>query len=104
MEKVTPWESVGTGVSRQIMVYNDDLMLVKVKFKKGAKGSPYSHPYTQATCVAEGKFEFSTEGETCIVEKGDSIYIKPDAQHGCTCLEAGVLIDTFSPVREDFLK
>lgn len=56
LEKETPWETVGNGVSRQIMAYNDDLMLVKVKFEKGAKGDPHTHPHTQATYVAEGKF------------------------------------------------
>ena len=43
-------------------------------------------------------------GEKQIVSAGDGVYIEPDAEHGCTCLEAGILIDCFSPMRADFLK
>lgn len=97
------WEPAGEGVVRQIMAYNDDLMMVKVKFETGAVGTPHTHPHTQATYVASGVFEFTTDGETQIVRAGDGVYMKPGVQHGCKCLEAGVLIDTFSPMRKDFL-
>ena len=97
------WESAGEGIVRQIMGYNDNLMMVKVKFETGAIGTPHTHPHTQTTYVASGVFEFTTDGETKIVRPGDGVYMKPVILHGCICLEAGVLIDTFSPMREDFL-
>ena len=97
------WESAGEGIVRQIMGYNDNLMMVKVKFETGAIGTPHTHPHTQTTYVASGVFEFTTDGETKIVRPGDGVYRKPGILHGCICLEAGVLIDTFSPMREDFL-
>ncbi|MDH6535774.1 cupin domain-containing protein [Parabacteroides sp. 52] len=102
-EKETIWENVGEGVSRQIMAYNDDLMLVKVRFETGGIGSAHTHPHTQTTYVVSGVFEFTTEGETQVVQTGDSVYIKPNVLHGCKCLEAGLLIDAFSPMRKDFL-
>ena len=97
------WESAGEGIVRQIMGYNDNLMMVKVKFETGAIGTPHTHPHTQTTYVASGVFEFTTDGETKIVRPVDGVYMKPGILHGCICLEAGVLIDTFSPMREDFL-
>ena len=103
IEAEMPWESVGEGVVRQIMAHNDDLMMVKVKFEAGAVGAPHTHPPSPATYVASGVFEFTTEGETKIVYPGDGVYMKPGVLHGCKCLKAGVVIDTFSPVREDFL-
>ena len=102
-ESEMKWENAGAGVVRQIMAYNDDLMMVKVKFETGAVGTPHTHPHTQATYVASGVFEFTTDGKTKIVLPGDGIYLKPGVLHGCRCLEAGVLIDTFSPIRKDFL-
>ena len=102
-ESEMKWENAGAGVVRQIMAYNDDLMMVKVKFETGAVGTPHTHPHTQATYVASGVFEFTTDGETKIVHPGDGIYMKPGVLHGCRCLEAGVLIDTVSPIRKDFL-
>ena len=39
-----------------------------------------------------------------VLRAGDGYYVAPNLPHGCVCLEAGVLVDTFSPMREDFLK
>lgn len=104
-ENEVQWESAGENVVRQIMGYNDDVMLVKVKFEKeGAVGTPHTHPHTQTTYVASGKFEFTIGDETKIVSTGDGLYMEPDVLHGCVCLEPGVLIDCFAPMREDFLK
>lgn len=97
------WEHLSVGVSRQIMAYNGDIMLVKVRFEAGALGALHTHPHTQATYVASGVFEFTVDGETKVVRAGDGIYMKPNVLHGCVCVEEGVLIDTFSPMREDFL-
>ena len=59
------------------------------------------HPsYTDLMKVVNKDVE---DGETKIVRTGDGVYMKPGVLHGCECVEAGVLIDTFSPVREDFL-
>ena len=43
------------------------------------------------------------DGEKKIIEGGDGVYIEPNLLHSAVCLEEGMLIDTFSPVREDFL-
>ena len=50
-----------------------------------------------------GKFEVTIGDEKMILSAGDGYYVEPDQLHGCVCLEAGVLIDTFSPMRQDFL-
>lgn len=103
-EKEKTWEPAGEGVTRQIMGYDGQVMLVKVKFEKGAIGTPHTHYHTQTTYVASGKFRFTVGNETKIVSAGDGIYMEPDVLHGCECLEAGVLIDCFAPMRADFLK
>ena len=46
------WEDVGDGVVRQIMAYDDNLMMVKVKCEQGAVGTIHQHPHTQSTYVA----------------------------------------------------
>ena len=51
-----------------------------------------------------GKFEFTINGVKKIVSAGDCLYKEPDAVHGCVCLEPGMLIDCFSPMRADFLE
>lgn len=97
------WEDLGGGVSRQFLGWDNQIMMVKVRFENGAKGHPHQHFHTQVTYCAEGKFEFTIGDRTEIVSAGSSVYFPPNVQHGTVCLEAGMLIDVFSPVREDFL-
>ena len=95
---------LGGGVSRKILAYREELMSVEVHFEKGAVGAMHTHPHVQISYVLEGKFEATIDGETKIIEKGDTYVTSPDAPHGVVCLEAGVLLDIFTPMRKDFLK
>ena len=103
MSDSTDWEDLGGGISRKFMGWDNQIMMVNVRFEKGAEGSPHKHFQTQATYVASGKFKFTNVDESQVVSAGDGVYIPPNALHGAICLEEGILIDVFSPVREDFL-
>ena len=104
LDKNLEWEAVGEGVKRKIMTYDDKIMLVKVHFDEGGIGYKHEHYHSQVTYVESGEFEFSIGDEVKIVNGGDSVYIPPHVLHGAICKKAGVLIDVFSPIREDFMK
>ena len=84
------------------MAFDDRLMLVKVAFETGGVGALHQHPHTQISHVESGSFEVEIAGEKRILNAGDCFYVPPGAIHGAVCLQAGVLIDVFSPMREDF--
>lgn len=96
--------SAGEGVTRKVLAHNENLMVCEVKFKKGSIGAMHHHVHTQSTYVKSGVFEFTIDGVTHIVREGDTMYKQSDVEHGCVCLEDGVLIDIFTPERKDFLK
>ena len=98
------WDDVGDGVRRQIMAYDDSIMLVNVEFKKGGIGVMHQHYHAQVTQVVSGSFEVTIGDETKVLNGGDAFYIPPNVLHGAVCLEDGVLIDVFSPIREDFME
>jgi quercetin dioxygenase-like cupin family protein len=104
LEEKTEWEQLSKGVKRQILGYNKDLMMVKVAFESGIVSDPHSHPHIQVTYIASGTFKFNVGEKSSVVKAGDSVYIEPDKIHNCECIESGVLLDTFAPMREDFLK
>jgi quercetin dioxygenase-like cupin family protein len=79
------------------------MMMVEVTFLKGAVGAPHRHIHEQVSYIAAGGFEFTIEGEMHVVRQGDSVYIPSDAEHGCRALEDSVIVDIFTPQREDFL-
>jgi quercetin dioxygenase-like cupin family protein len=99
----TPWEKVATGLSRQIMGYDGKIMLVKAKFETGAVGILHKHYHSQVTYVESGEFEMTIGDDVRMIKGGDSFYIPPHVMHGCVCRKPGILIDVFSPAREDFL-
>jgi len=98
-----PYEKPTEGITRQIMGYDGQIMLVKVIFEKGAIGYLHQHIHSQSTYIISGKFEVNINDEKKILEAGDGFYIEPNTPHGTMCIESGVLIDAFSPIREDFL-
>ncbi len=99
-----PVEQVAKGMRRQIMGHNSNLMLVRVCFDKGGIGEVHTHPHQQVSYVEKGKFEVEIDGIKKVLTAGDCFVIPENSSHGAVCLEEGVLIDTFSPAREDFLE
>ena len=91
------------GVTRQVLAENADLMVVSFRFEAGAEGRLHSHPHVQSTYVKAGRFRFHVAGTEQEIGPGDSLVVPSGATHGCLCLEAGELIDTFTPRRDDFL-
>lgn len=97
------WEKVNDLVERKIMAYDESLMLVKAAFKTGGIGPIHYHYHSQITHVESGVFNVTIGEDTQLLTAGDSFYIPPNVPHGAICLEAGLLIDVFSPMREDFV-
>lgn len=89
---------------RKILCHGGTQMMVEVTFDKGGVGAMHRHVHEQITYVVKGSFSFTIEDKTYEVHVGDSLYFPPNALHGCTALEDGVLVDIFTPQREDFLK
>lgn len=97
-------EPVDKGLNRKILGYEPSLMLVEARFEEGAEGYVHRHPHAQLAYVLSGQFDFTIGGETRRLGPGDCAYIPSNVDHGAMCQEAGVLLDIFSPLREDFLK
>ncbi len=99
-----PFTDLGGGVSRKILASDGKLMTVEFHFQKGSVGAPHSHLHEQVGYVVKGSFEATLDGETTIIHAGDSYYVPSNVVHGVLALEDGVLLDVFTPQREDFLK
>ena len=99
-----PWQDLGGGLKRKIMSYDPTMMMVKIDFQKGGIGAPHKHVHTQMSYVESGVFEVTIGDKKQTLKKGDGYYIPSNVMHGAVCLEAGVLIDMFTPMREDFVK
>ena len=98
------WQPAGEGIRRKIMAYDPSLMLVKVDFEQGAVGAVHKHVHVQLTHIDSGRFEVEIAGVKKVLNAGDGFHIPSNVEHGVVCLEKGILIDVFSPMREDFIQ
>ncbi len=97
------WEVAGDGIRRKILGYDKRLMLVVVEFENGAVGVPHQHHHSQVSYVLKGTFKVEIDGQQMVLSEGDSFYVPSDCLHGAVALEPGILIDTFAPMREDYV-
>lgn len=97
------WTDLGGGVKRKTLTYDASVMLVRVVFEKGAVGAPHHHRHIQCTLVAGGRFEVTIGDRSTVLAAGDSFIVPTNVVHSVVALEAGELVDTFTPLREDFL-
>ncbi|OYW58904.1 MAG: cupin [Bosea sp. 12-68-7] len=102
-DAVIAWEPTEPGVKRKIMAYGEDLMVVRVVFEAGAVGKAHRHPHRQASYVESGVFDVTIDGQTQRLTAGDTFFVPADLVHGVTAVEAGQLIDSFTPMRKEFV-
>ncbi len=103
-ESTVELEEIIPGMKRKILGYDTDLMLVRVWFDKDVVAPRHNHPHQQVSYVEKGRFNVEIEGIWQELEAGDCFIIPSNDMHHAICLEEGILIDTFSPCREDFLE
>ncbi len=99
----TQLEDFGDGKKRRILSYNEEMMLVEVTFDQGGIGAAHSHPHRQISYVQSGLFVFACEDKEHTVGPGDSLLFEANVVHSVKCIEEGVVLDFFTPCRQDFL-
>ena len=92
-----PVEHPADGIERQ--------MFCRFRFKPFLVTPEHDHPHEQMTIVERGRVRFFIEGKEQIASAGDVLHFPSNCWHGATMMdEEVVLIDIFSPLREDFLQ
>jgi quercetin dioxygenase-like cupin family protein len=91
------------GSTRRVVLDLPELMLVEFTFTKGGVGALHSHPHVQSSYIADGVFDVTIDGVTQRIGAGGAYIVPSGLVHGVVAIEAGKLIDSFTPRREDFL-
>ena len=92
------------GIARRTLAYNDHVMLCHFTFKAGAKIPLHQHAPSQIGFVIRGRVRFvgATEDDAFEVGPGDSYVVDPNVQHGAEVIEDAVLVEIFSPARDEY--
>lgn len=91
------------GVVRRTLASGDRLTLVEIRIAPGSNVPEHTHPHEQAGHVAAGQVRFRIGEEQFELEAGDSYLIPGGVAHYVEAVDAAILIEAFSPVREDFV-
>src|SRR5256714_11036694 len=98
-----PVEYPAEGIERQ-MVVGQNLMICRFRFKPFLVTPEHTHPHEQMSMIVSGHVRFFVDGEERIASPGDMLHFPSNCLHGATMMEEEVvLIDIFTPLREDFL-
>jgi len=98
-----PVERIAEGIERQ-MVWGEQLMVCRLRFAPGVVTAVHTHRHEQITLVERGRVRFVIDGRERVVGAGDVLHFPSNLPHGATMLdEEVVLVDIFTPIREDFL-
>ncbi len=103
----SPAVKVKPGFDRRL-AYLNNLMIAVCDFSGGpmpVPDKPHTHPHEQISYIEEGELWLFIGEDKHRLGKGDIYTVPPGIPHGIQTLTPFVrIIDTFSPVREDFLK
>lgn len=89
-----------------ILVVGEKAMMMKLTVEPGIPTPPHEHPHEQMGHLLEGKGRLYIGDESVEIEAGTSFWIPPNAPHNfdATGDKPAVLIEAFSPPREDYLE
>ena len=91
------------GIDLTTLVHGQKTLMSQFKLSKGAKIPSHAHPHEQTGFMVSGKLRFTVDGEVLEVAIGDSWCLPGGVEHSAEALEDAVVIEVFSPVRDDYL-
>ena len=91
------------GLQREILVHSPTMMLVRHEMTKGWRGTVHQHRHEQMVYVISGCIEITVGGISRKATTGDSFIVESNAEHYAVALEDSIVLDVFTPPREDYL-
>ena len=97
------YRQLAEGVEMKTLVHGDKTSMCEFRLAKGAEVPTHAHPHEQTGLVVSGTLRFDVDGEVFDAHAGDSWNIAGGTPHSATALQDTVVVEVFSPVREEYL-
>ena len=91
------------GVQLSTLAHGEKTLMGQFNIAQGSAIPPHSHPHEQTGFIVSGKLRLTVEDEVFEAQAGDSWCLPGGVEHAAEALEDAVVIEVFSPVREDYL-
>lgn len=102
-EDKNPWIEIAPGIKRRTITSGATMYQMRAQLDAGSRLPEHSHPQEQIAHVVSGRIRMFVGGTAHELKSGDAIYLPGNVPHGVETLEDTVVIDTFSPPRNDYL-
>ena len=96
-------EQLSPTIGRQV-VNTGNMTIARILLQKGAEVPSHEHSNEQIANVLEGSLRFVVGGEEFVASAGESVVIPANLPHAVEALEQSVVLDVFSPPREDWAR
>ena len=100
---VDGYREVLEGVRLKTMAHGERTLLGEFRLGKGATVPAHNHPHEQTGYLVSGRLSFIIDGGEQVAEAGDAWCIAGGVEHAAEALEDSVVVEVFSPVREEYL-
>jgi len=99
------WIPVDENIRRK-QIWLDKIMHVLVEIKAGAAAPIHQHPHEQTGYILQGTLNVTVKDKEKILQAGEGYLVPPNTPHGVVVIgdTDALIFDTFTPVRQDFLK
>jgi quercetin dioxygenase-like cupin family protein len=102
--EMTELKQLDAKISRRVLGHGGTLLMAEVNFKKDGSGELHSHSdHEQVSYIVKGSFMVTLGDESKVLNQGDSFYAAKNVSHGVIALEDSIILDVFTPIRQDFL-
>jgi len=98
------WVTMLPGVRRYTLVVGERMMQILVALDSGAHVPKHQHPHEQIPHILRGRLRLTLDGTPHELAPGESLYIPGGTPHSADALEETLVVETFSPPREDYLE
>ena len=89
-------------VTRKV-IHTEAMTIARLNIAKGAIVPAHQHVHEQCAMVEQGAMKFNLNGQEIMVKAGQALAIPSGVPHGVEALEDSVVVDLFTPRRQDWI-
>src|SRR5678816_4945536 len=99
----SPWIDIAPGIRRRTITHGSSMYQMIARLDAGSRMPEHKHSQEQIVHILEGRMNLIVSGVPHELKRGDSYYLAANVPHGVETIEQTMVLDTFSPPRDDYL-
>jgi quercetin dioxygenase-like cupin family protein len=97
------WIDIAPGIRRRTITSGTSMYQMVAKLEAGSRMPEHKHSQEQIVHILEGRMKLIVSGVPHELKRGESFYLAGNVPHGVETIEETMVLDTFSPPRDDYL-